>query len=142
LNNFIIISLIVLLFSSCSSFKKSIFTGSLVGASAGAIGGAIISDQHGDKKANAFGFGSLLAGIGSWVGYFLYHKSIENKKLFNDKKKLKAVYDVPTQSLPSHLKNKIKGQKVIEYIVPEERTNDGRIIEEHRVWKIMPSEGP
>lgn len=132
---------ILLLLSSCSSLKKSLMSGALLGGIVGGAGGAIFSPDEGSQSKNAYMFGVLGAAAGAGLAYLLYddpskpklpmmldeptqvHQSIP---LFDFSPELKNIrpevnfkpvkkYEVPQEKLPMELEGKVKKQFIIEY---------------------------
>ena len=137
----ILILVISLLLSSCSSMKKTLIYSSLAGGMTGAIGGVALSPNKESRGANAAVFGLIGAGVAALAGYALYKDDPRNYKLKNmlideDKKvsidpnelqiglgdlKIDAnlgkqeAYEVPVKKLPEKLKGKVNKQYLIKY---------------------------
>ena len=133
----------LILLSSCSTLKKSIVSGAVIGGMAGAGGGAIFSPNDYSRDKNAYVFGVMGALVGAGLGY-LFHEEpkkagykspmildepIQNHQevpLFDFSPELKNVkpevnfkpvkkYEVPQEKLPKELEGKVKKQYIIEY---------------------------
>ena len=140
---FIRILILCLLFSSCSTMKKTMFTASLGGSVIGGTGGVVFSPNRESTQKNAFIFSLLGAGIGAMLGYMAYDKPDHQKMkpsmlldqnpsevevpIFNSNSGLKDIkpkinlmangkYKVPLKDLPNELKGKVKKQYVLEYV--------------------------
>lgn len=134
---------ILFLCTSCSSLKKSIATGAILGGVTAAGGGAIFSPDPYSRDKNAYMFGVLGALVGAGLGY-LFHEEpkkpgykspmildepVQNHQevpLFDFSPELKSVkpevnfkpvkkYEVPQEKLPPELEGKVKKQYIIEY---------------------------
>ncbi len=67
---------------SCSTLKRSITTGTLIGSGVGATGGYLFSPNKESKDKNAYVFGIIGALAGAGLGYLLDgNKPIETKKM-------------------------------------------------------------
>lgn len=155
------ISFIVLLsfISSCSTLKKSITLGTVLGGTIGATGGAALSPDSYSKMPNAVIWGGLGALTGAALGYYLFNDDPENKELpqmILPEPKTPSVEDValpvivPVSSkkykvekgpLPEDLRDKIPNPYIIEHLIPErvETLNNGRTlkIDEHKAYEVM-----
>jgi len=136
--------ILILLFlcSSCSTLKKSITSGALVGGLVGGTGGAVFSPDRESTDKNAYlgGIVGALAGIG--LAYLFYDspkkkvkesmlldQQLQNHKevpLFDFSPELKNIkpevnfkpikkYEVPLEKLPKELEGKVKKQFILEY---------------------------
>lgn len=140
---------VILIFSSCSSLKRSLISGMVGGTVIGATGGAVFSPTEMDKNKNAYLFGVLGAVAGAGLGYLLYDDPTKQKlqspmimdepppkeiPLFDFSPELQNVkpevsfkpvkkYEVPLAQLPKELEGKVKKQFIIEYEA-EARTID------------------
>ncbi|MGZ3870317.1 MAG: hypothetical protein ACXVLQ_14510 [Bacteriovorax sp.] len=159
------ISLLLLIVSSCSSMKKSIFYGSLSGMSLGLVGSATLSPDKESIAPNMAVWGSLGALVGATIGYLFFMDDPENRELpsmispsmggrnKNESSfsinKLEAVtinpkdskkYKLETGLMPEHLKGKVQTPFVIEHEIPErvEHLENGKAItvEQHKVWEV------
>lgn len=134
--------LVLLLFSSsCSSLRKSLASGALIGGIVGGSGGAIFSPDQDSQSKNAYMFGVIGAAAGAGLAYLLYddparpkppmmldepaqtHQSVP---LFDFSPELKHIkpevnfkpvkkFEVPQEKLPPELEGKVKKQFIIEY---------------------------
>lgn len=149
----------MLTFSSCSSLRSSLITGSVLGGSLGAASGVIFSPNKQSKAGNALIFGTLSAGLGALLAHYFYTNDPENKDLkqmiFEDNKQpikkevplfdfnpeLKNIkpdvtfkpvkkYEVPIEKLPDSLQGKVKKQFLLEYETESKTIQyEGRTIE-------------
>ncbi|MBG59507.1 MAG: hypothetical protein CMJ16_03515 [Peredibacter sp.] len=137
------ILLLLFIFASCSSLKRTLITSAATGALVGASGGATFSPDDESRAKNAYLFGLLGAAAGVGLGY-LFFDDPEKKKvqtpmildgeveshkevpLFDFSPELKDVrpevtfkpvkkYEVPMEKLPKELEGKVKKQYIIEY---------------------------
>ncbi len=130
------------LFTSCSTLKRSVISGSLIGAVTGGTGGAVFSPNEESTNKNAY-LGSLLGAVaGAGLAYLMHEKpkkkegksmlldepTLNHKEvpLFDFSPELKNIkpevnfkpikkYEVPTEKLPKELEGKVKKQFIIEY---------------------------
>lgn len=153
----ILVALIVL--TSCSTLKKSLISGALLGGVVGGSGGAIFSPDEPSRPKNAYMFGVLGAVAGAGLAYLLYddpsrpkppmmldeptqtHQSVP---LFDFSPELRHIkpevnfkpvnkYEVPQEKLPPELEGKVKKQFIIEY------ESEARTLEiENRTIQISP----
>lgn len=134
--------LILTLFSSCSTIKKSLSTGAIVGGVLGGAGGAIFSPNEESTNQNAYLGGVLGAFAGAGAAYLLHpQKKVKVKEsllldqdiqhhkevpIFDFSPELKNIkpevnfkpvkkYEVPLEKLPPELEGKVKKQFIIEY---------------------------
>jgi len=152
--------LIILLLTSCSTLKKSMIAGALVGGVVGATGGALYSPDENSRDRNAYLFGIVGAAATAGIVYLIHdgpkkptqtpmildepiqtHKEVP---LFDFSPELKHLrpevsfkpmkrYEVPLEKLPPELEGKVKKQFIIEY------ESDARTLEiENRTIQISP----
>ena len=134
--------LILVLFSSCSTLKRSITSGALIGGVLGGTGGAVFSPDNESTNKNAYLGGVLGALLGAGAAYLIHNdpkkkikesmlidNPVENHKevpLFDFSPELKNIqpevnfkpvkkYEVPQEKLPPELEGKVKKQFIIEY---------------------------
>ena len=140
------IFIIIMLFSSCSTLKKTLIYSGLSGAMIGGMSGALLSPNKESRGANATLFSLVGAGVVALSGYALYKDDPRNYKLKNmllpEEKsgeldlglgKIKiaanleksARYQVPIKELPESLKGKVKKQYLIKYESKERYINQG-----------------
>jgi hypothetical protein len=130
----------LLLSTSCSSLKKSLVSGSLIGGVVGGTGGAIFSPDQSSQSKNAYMFGVIGAAAGAGLAYLLFDDPSKPKQmmldepsqthqsvpLFDFSPELKHIkpevnfkpvskYEVPQEKLPPELEGKVKKQFIIEY---------------------------
>lgn len=131
----------LLLLASCSTFKKSLTTGALVGGIVGGTGGAIFSPDRDSGPKNAYLFGVIGALAGAGFAYLLHDdpnrpkppmmldepaQTHEKVPLFDFSPELKHIkpevnfrpvkkFEVPQEKLPPELEGKVKKQFIIEY---------------------------
>lgn len=143
---------ILLCLCSCSTLKRSMVTGTVIGAGVGAGGGYTFSPDKESQGKNTYLFGIVGALVGAGVAYLLDDNkpivtnpmilpSTEVVKnplpLFDFSPDLKGIspevnfkplskFEVPTQKLPKELEGKVKKQFVIEYEAPEQVINVGK----------------
>ncbi|MFZ4715508.1 MAG: hypothetical protein ACOYL6_17425 [Bacteriovoracaceae bacterium] len=141
-----IITLLILcnIFSSCSSLRKSMTSGALVGAVIGGLAGSIFSPNTESVPGNAFMLGGLGAAAGAGLAYAFYTSDPENKEfrqmltsdptpkpkdevpLFDFSPSMKEIkpdvefkpikkFEVPLEKLPPELQGKVKRQYLLEY---------------------------
>jgi len=152
--------LMLVFLSSCSTLKKSIGSGAIIGGIAGGAGGAVFSPDEYSKGKNAYLGGVVGAILGAGLAYFFHdepkkkvahpmlldeptqtHKEVP---LFDFSPELKHIrpevnfkpmkkYEVPLEKLPPELEGKVKKQFIIEY------ESDARTLEiENRTIQISP----
>ncbi|MBD66515.1 MAG: hypothetical protein CME62_14985 [Halobacteriovoraceae bacterium] len=141
---------LVLMLSSCSTLKKSIVSGAMVGGLVGGTGGAVFSPNEESTNKNAYLGGVIGAVAGAGIAYLMHDKKPkkekhslllddheikqENVPLFDFSDELKNIkpevnfkpvkkYEVPLEKLPPELEGKVKKQFIIEY-KSEARTLD------------------
>jgi len=142
-----ILLIIIFTASSCANYslKKAIVYGGLSGAATGATTGALLSPNQESKLANTLVWGGILGLIGAGLGWYMWQDDIDNKPLknmINDDNGINlsdpnAVYDLPSVPIPKNLEGKFPQSKVYEFVVPEQRSADGKyLIEEHKKWVI------
>lgn len=154
----LIFSLILL--SSCSTLKKSIGAGAIIGGVVGGTGGAVFSPDEFSRDRNAY-MGSMIGALaGAGLAYLMHdepkkkvaspmlldepselHKEVP---LFDFSPELKHIrpevnfkpvkkYEVPLEKLPTELEGKVKKQFIIEY------ESDARTLEiDNRTIQISP----
>lgn len=136
---------------SCSTLKRSMIGGALIGGLVGGGGGAIFSPDEMSRNKNAYMFGVLGAAAGAGLAYLLHDEPkkqgmnnpmmldepVQNHQevpLFDFSPELKGLkpevnfkpvkkYEVPQEKLPAELEGKVKKQYIIEYEA-EARTID------------------
>jgi hypothetical protein len=134
--------LALIFLSSCSSLKKSVGVGAIIGGVVGGTGGAVFSPDHYSRDKNAYLGGVLGAIFGAGLAY-LFHDEPKKKvadpmfldapvqthqdvPLFDFSPELKHIkpevnfkpmkkYEVPQEKLPPELEGKVKKQYIIEY---------------------------
>lgn len=133
---------ILILCSSCSTLKKSMTSGALIGGLVGGTGGAVFSPDRESTDKNTYLGGVIGAIAGLGVAYLIHDKpqkkakesmlldqSIQNHKevpLFDFSPELKNIkpevnlkpvkkYEVPLEKLPKELEGKVKKQFILEY---------------------------
>lgn len=134
--------LVLFLVSSCSTLKKSITGGSVLGAIVGGTGGTVFSPNRESKDKNAY-LGAIIGSFaGAGLAYLMHEKPkiitkksmllddpIQNHKevpLFDFSPELKHIkpevnftpvkkYEVPLEKLPKELEGKVKKQFILEY---------------------------
>ena len=154
-----LILVLCLFISSCSTMRKSIFYGGLSGIALGVVGGTTLSPDKESIAPNVAVWGSIGALIGASLGYFFFMDDPENKDLPNmilpkqkadlsPLSKMEAFnitptdykkYKVESGPIPEHLKNKVKAPFIIEHEIPErvEQLENGKTItvEQHKAWE-------
>lgn len=152
--------LILVTLTSCSTIKKSMMSGALIGGFVGGSGGAIFSPDAMSRDKNAYLGGVLGAFTGVGLAY-LFHDEPSKKMnapmlldepaqihkevpLFDFSPELKHIrpevnfkpmkkYEVPLEKLPPELEGKVKKQFIIEY------ESDARTLEiDNRTIQISP----
>lgn len=136
------ILIVLILCSSCSTLKKSVTSGALIGGLVGGTGGAVFSPDRESTDKNAY-FGGVIGAIaGAGLAYLIHDKPqkkvkesmlldqpIQNHKevpLFDFSPELKHIkpevnfkpikkYEVPLEKLPKELEGKVKKQFILEY---------------------------
>jgi len=133
---------ILLVCSSCSTLKKSLTSGALIGGLVGGTGGAVFSPDEQSTNKNAYLGGMLGAVAGAGLAYLLFDDPkkkikesmlldgpMQNHKevpLFDFSPELKNIkpevnfkpvkkYEVPQEKLPKELEGKVKKQFILEY---------------------------
>ncbi|MBI2519465.1 MAG: hypothetical protein HYV97_03585 [Bdellovibrio sp.] len=134
--------LFLLCLISCSTLKRSVIGGALLGGVLGGTGGAIFSPNKESTNQNAYIFGVLGAAAGAGLAYFMADDAQNKLKapmlldqerekhadipLFDFSPDLKGIrpevnfkpvkkYEVPLEKLPPELEGKVKKQFIIEY---------------------------
>ena len=139
----------LLVFSSCSSMKKTIIYSALAGGLVGASAGAILSPDVESRGANAAIFGLIGAGVATLTGYALYQDDPRNYPLsnmlldqevkekpnelelgppqfkINANLEKKEAYPVPVKDLPPALEGKVNRQYLIKYESKEQYLKKG-----------------
>ncbi|MCM2349700.1 MAG: hypothetical protein NDI69_06745 [Bacteriovoracaceae bacterium] len=153
--------LVFLIFlTSCSSLKKSVGAGAIIGGIVGGAGGVVFSPNEYSKGKNAYMGGVIGAIAGAGLAY-LFHDEPKKKTadpmlldepgqlhkkvpLFDFSPELKHIrpevnfkpvkkYEVPLEKLPTELEGKVKKQFIIEY------ESDARTLEiDNRTIQISP----
>jgi hypothetical protein len=151
----------LLLFSSCSTMRKSILYGGLSGFSLGVIGGATLSPDKESIAPNIAVWGSLGVLVGATLGYLFFMEDPENRDLpsmispqnraqgMRPVSKFEAItiqpsdskkYKVESGPVPENLKGKVKAPFIIEHEIPErvEQLENGKTItvEQHKAWEM------
>ena len=148
----VILGILILSMTSCSSLKKTLIYSSLVGGATGATAGAMLSPNKESRGANAAVFGLVGAGLAALAGYALYKDDPRNYKLdqmLMEEKKARVSYDpneieiglgnfkidanlskeeaykVPVKELPEKLKGKVNRQFLIKYQSKERYVKKG-----------------
>lgn len=156
--------LILFLFTSCSTLKRSMIGGSILGAGIGGAGGVTFSPDMESSNKNAYVFGLIGAAAGAGIAYLLHPQKKKAKQktmimdqdtdgplqLFDFGEDLKAIrpevkfnpvkkYQVPlTNKLPHELEGKVKKQFVIEYKTEAKTIKVGKRtiqIEPFKAWE-------
>ena len=136
------IFVLLLLLSSCSTLRRSVISGALVGGIVGGSGGAIFSPDDVSRNKNAYLGGVIGAVAGAGLAYLLFDDPARKMKapmlldeptqthkevpLFDFSPELKNIkpevnfkpvkkYEVPLEKLPVELEGKVKKQFIIEY---------------------------
>lgn len=138
--------LVLFLFISCSTLKKTIVYSSMSGGMAGATAGALLSPNRESQGANAAIFGLVGAGLVGLTAYALYEDDPRNKKLpsmimppddpneieldlgnikLDANLKREDSYSLPRKELPKELEGKVKEQYLIKYQSKEQYLNKG-----------------
>ena len=155
----------LLMTSSCSTMRKSVFYAGLSGMTLGIVGSASLSPDKESIAPNMAVWGSLGALVGAALGYLFFMDDPENRELpsmltsgaasrnkaefFAPINKLEAETITPTDSkkyklesgpLPDHLKGKVQTPVIIEHDIPErvEHLENGKAItvEQHKAWEV------
>ncbi|HXH74376.1 MAG TPA: hypothetical protein VNJ08_05400 [Bacteriovoracaceae bacterium] len=156
----IVLLIILMILTSCSSVKKSLLYGGMAGAAIGVIAGSALSPDPESKAPNMAVWGSLGLLAGAGLGYFFHMDDPENRELpsmilpsgersTSLKGKLDEAIVFPSESkkfkvetgpLPNHLKDKVKNPYIIEHTIPErvEEMKNGKTItiEAHKAWEV------
>ena len=149
---FIILIILSLITSSCSSLNSTLVYGGLSGAVVGAGAGYALSPDKESDAFNAVAWGAVGAVIGAGVGYLLRSDDPDNQEMKQMIRKDKVVNDfkpltedfgfqlvkptdsksfvVPEDKLPDRLKGKIKKQVITEHVINEriEKKEGGKTI--------------
>jgi hypothetical protein len=137
--NFLLLLVLSLNLSGCSSLRGSLTVGSIIGGSIGAMSGVVFSPNKESVPGNALAFGVIGAGAGALIAHYFYTNDPENRDLkqmmipelapinkkeevalFDFHPELKKIkpdlkYEVPIDKLPENLQGKVKKQYLIEY---------------------------
>lgn len=156
---------LLLITTSCSTMRKSVFYGGLSGVTLGIVGSATLSPNKESIAPNMAVWGSIGALVGATLGYLFFMDDPENRELpsmmslgaisrnkaesFAPINKIEAVTITPTDSkkykletgpLPDHLKGKVQSPVIIEHDIPErvEHLENGKAItvEQHKAWEV------
>ena len=150
----------MILFTSCTTMRKSLVYGGLAGGAIGAFAGSSLSPDSYSKAPNAILWGGVGALAGAALGYFFFNDDPENRELpqmiMRDNKKMRTSEEfsapmiIPTEAsqyrikpgpIPESLKNKIPRPSIIEMTIPEriQHLDNGRtlVIEEHKATEIV-----
>jgi hypothetical protein len=142
----------MLILASCSTLKRSVTSGALVGGLVGGSGAAIFSPDEESTDKNAY-LGSIFGALaGAGIAYLMYDdpkkklkqsmlidNPVQNHKevpLFDFSPELKNIkpevnfkpvkkYEVPQEKLPRELEGKVKKQFIIEYESKSQTINIG-----------------
>ena len=159
MKNISILTILVIL-SSCSSLKKSMFYGGISGGAIGAFAGSSLSPDSYSKTPNALLWGGVGILAGAALGYFFFKDDPENGELpqmiLKDEKRIRTTEDfsapmiIPTEAskyklkdtqLPDSLRSKVPHPSIIEMTIPEriQRLENGRtiVIEAHKATEIV-----
>ena len=140
--------ILMLLFTSCSSMKKTMIYSSLAGGLVGSLAGAALSPDKESVGGNAAIFGTIGAASAAAVGYVLYKDDPRNYKLKHMLREKKPVnpneielglgsfkidanlekkerYKVQLKKLPAKLKGKVNKQYLIKYQSKERYVKKG-----------------
>lgn len=151
---------LLLLLSSCSTMRKSVFYGGLSGLTLGVVGSSTLSPNKESVAPNMAVWGSMGVLVGAALGYLFFMDDPENRDLpsmilpknkeqnINPVYKLEKVnfqpmdskkYKVESGPVPDHLIGKVKAPFIIEHEIPErvEQLENGKTItvEEHKAWE-------
>lgn len=152
--------LVLLIFSSCTSLKKSIVYGGLSGGAIGAFAGSSLSPDSYSKTPNALIWGGLGVITGAALGYLFFKDDPESNDLpqmiLKDQTPMKTIEDfsapfvIPTEAskyklnnapLPKSLRAKVPSPSIIEMTIPEriQKLENGRtiVIEEHKATEVI-----
>ena len=145
----ILILLILVHVSACSTLKKTIIYSALSGGMVGASAGALLSPDVESRGANAVIFGLVGASVAALAGYALYQDDPRNYKLdnmlldpakpenphelelgppqfkINAKLESQETYQVPVKDLPPALLGKVNKQYLIKYESKEQYLKKG-----------------
>lgn len=148
----LILGILILSVTSCSTMQKTLIYSSLAGGVTGATAGAILSPNKESRGANAAVFGLVGVGLAALAGYALYKDDPRNYKLdqmLMEEKKAAVPYDpneleiglgslnidanlskeeaykVPVKELPEKLKGKVNRQFLIKYQSKERYVKKG-----------------
>ncbi|MDO9181945.1 MAG: hypothetical protein Q7U04_06035 [Bacteriovorax sp.] len=159
------LSSLLLITTSCSTMRKSVFYGGVTGITFGIVGSATLSPNKESIAPNMAVWGSLGALVGVALGYLFFMDDPENRELhsmmptggtqkpkaesFAPINRIEAVTITPTDSkkyklesgpLPDHLKGKVQTPFIIEHDIPErvEHLENGKAItvEQHKAWEV------
>ncbi len=159
------LSMMLLVTSSCSTMRKSIFYGGLSGASLGIVGSVTLSPNKESMAPNMAIWGSVGTLVGATLGYLFFMDDPENRDLpsmmpsgskngyrpedLAPINKIESATITPTDSkkyklesgpLPNHLKGKVQTPFIIEHEIPErvEHLENGKAItvEQHKAWEV------
>lgn len=144
----ILVIVLCIVLSSCSTMKKTIIYSSLAGGMTGATAGALLSPNEKSRGANAAVFGLIGAGVVALAGYALYQddpRSYKLKNMLREQKQLnpneielglgdikidaslekKEAHKVPVTELPKQLQGKVNQQYLIKYQSKERYVKKG-----------------
>lgn len=144
--NKLILAVLILSLTGCSTLKRTLVYSSIIGGLAGSATGVVLSPNKESRRGNALLFGAVGAVASGLIGYALYKDDPRNYELkhmlMDDKKKkldidlgglnidasLKAqdIYKVPVKELPEELKGKVNKQYLIKYKSKERVINRGK----------------
>lgn len=118
--------------------------GAAIGASVGAIGGAVLSPNDESRGLNALVFGLIGALVGGLAGIFTepdHHapkagQDLKNNE-FSSSLDQRKEYLVPIDpTLPEFVKDRLKTAVIEEYVERDSITEDGSLAEPHKVYRI------
>jgi len=140
----LILPVVVFVASGCATITRPrVQWGMGIGATAGAIGGAVFSPNDASRGTNAVVFGAVGAVAGGLLGYLTEPKAPAASEAPSLKARelapspgAKDVQVTSPDGLPAFVKDRLQQVVIEEYEEPDTVAADGSLHEPHRVYRI------